>query len=292
MERELWPLLYRHLREAAKGFSQKYVRYQPWVLVAVFLWAALHDRPVCWACDQRNWGETRLRPPQLPSPATLSRRIDRTGVGLFWRALEQRLRGDGHPALVAFLDGKPLTVSGVSKDPDARYGRGAGTMAKGYKLHAVWSNRVVPEVWEVTPLNTSEKEVARQLIPQLSGGGYLLGDGNYDASDLYDLAYEHGWQLVAKPARGNAGAGHHYQSPHRLRALEMLQGDYGRGVYALRGDIERSFGNAGSFGGGLQPLPSWVRGRDRVRTWVWAKLLINATRILRNKHLRQPCKTL
>jgi hypothetical protein len=163
--------LYRHLREAAKGFSQKYVRHQPWFLVAVFLWAALHDRPVCWACDQRNGGETRLRPPQLPSPATLSRRINRTGVGLFWRALEQRLRGEGHPALVAFLDGKPLPVSGVSKDAEARCGRGAGAMTKSYKLDAVWAGRVLPEAWELTPLHSSEKEVARRLIPQLSGGG-------------------------------------------------------------------------------------------------------------------------
>jgi hypothetical protein len=90
---------------------------------------------------------------------------------------------------------------------------------------------------------------------------------------------------VATPRKGNAGAGHPYQSPHRLRAIEMLKGDQGRDVYALRGASERSLGNAGSFGGGLQPLPSWVRGRDRVRTWVWAKLLINATRIRRNKHL-------
>ena len=41
-----------------------------------------------------------------------------------------------------------------------------------------------------------------------------------------------------------------------------------------------------SFGGGLSALPAWVRGLDRVRTWVWAKLLINAARIVRNKHLR------
>src|SRR5215472_12134806 len=115
MERELWPLLYHHLKEAAKGFSQKYVQLQPWVLVAVFLWAALHDRPVCWACDARNWGTTSLRPLRLPSPRTISRRCAGAGVGLFWRRLEQRLRGQNNPDLVAFLDGKPLVVSGVSK---------------------------------------------------------------------------------------------------------------------------------------------------------------------------------
>ena len=55
MERELWPLLYRFVREVARDVSQKYVQHQPWVLVAVMLWAALHDRPVSWACQRRHW---------------------------------------------------------------------------------------------------------------------------------------------------------------------------------------------------------------------------------------------
>ena len=287
MERELWPLLYRHLRAAAIDFSQKYVQYQPWVLVAVFLWAALHDRPVCWACRPQNWSTTRLRPPRLPSPGTLSRRIDGVGVGLFWRRLEERLRGAVAPALVAFLDGKPLTISGVSKDPEAGYGRAAGCKAKGYKLHTVWSNRPMPEAWEVTPMNTCEKAVARRLIPQRSYGGYLVADGNYDASDLYDLADRHGYRLVAAHRKGkNPGGGHHYQSPHRLRSIALLHSPFGRALYRLRGRVERSFGNAVSFGGGMGPPPAWVRGQDRVRTWVWAKLLINAARIWKHEEAR------
>jgi hypothetical protein len=70
MERELWPLLYRLLRATAKDFHQKYVQYQPWGLVAVFCWAALHDRPVAWACQRRHWSTTTLQPPRLPSAAT------------------------------------------------------------------------------------------------------------------------------------------------------------------------------------------------------------------------------
>lgn len=286
MERELWPPLYRLLQDVAKDFSQKYVQYQPWVLVAVMLWAALHDRPVSWACQPRHWSTTTLRPPRLPSPATLSRRIDGPGVGLLWRALEQRLRDSGRPALVAFVDAKPLPIGGCGKDPDARFGRGAGCVAKGYKLHAVWSTRPVPEAWEVTPLNAGEKEVARRLLGQLGYGGYLLGDGNYDASYLYDAAFERGYRLVAAYRKAaNPGCGKHYQSPHRLRSIEIMRGDYGRALYRARTAIERSFGHAGSFGGGLGPLPAWVRGLARVRTWVWAKLLINAVRIRRHKDL-------
>ena len=282
MERELWPLLYRLLTDAAKDFSQKYVQHQPWVLAAVMLWAALHDRPVSWACQRRHWSTTRLRPGRIPSPATLSRRVDSAGVGLFWRELECRLRGSGSPALVAFVDGKPLPIGGNGKDPDARFGRGAGCIAKGYKLHAVWSNRPVPEAWEVTPLNANEKALGRELIRQLSHGGYLLADGNYDASYLYDAAKAKGYQLVAPYRKGkNPGSGKHYQSKHRLRSIALMRSPFGKALHQARTAIERSFGNATSFGGGLGPLPAWVRGLDRVRTWVWAKLIINAVRITR-----------
>jgi hypothetical protein len=281
MERELWPPLYHLLRAVGKDFRQKYVQHQPWVLVAVFLWAAVHDRPVCWACQPRHWSTTRLRPARLPSASTLSRRIDGVAVGLLWRALEQRLRDSGQPALVAFVDGKPLPIGGNGKDPDARFGRGAGCIAKGYKLHAIWTTRPVPEAWSVTPLNANEKAVAAELIGQLGYGGYLLADGNYDASYVYDAAAERGYQLVAPCRKAKApGSGGHYQSPHRLRGLELLRGDFGQALYRTRTAIERSFGNATSFAGGLGPLPAWVRGLERVHTWVWAKLLINAIRII------------
>ena len=285
MERELWPVLYRLLREVGNTFQQKYVHHQPWVLVAVLLWAALHDRTISWACQKCHWTTTRLRPARLPSPATYSRRQQSLAVGLLLQALQERIRANQEPRLLAFIDGKPLVVGGPSKDPDAGFGHGAGHMAKGYKLHALWSVRPVPEVWEVTALNVSEKVVARRLLMQLSGAGYLLGDSNYDANGLFDQAAAQGYQLVVPLTDPNAGKGHHYQSPHRLRCIEMLRHEFGRDLFAKRRQIERSFGNAGAFAGGLGPLPNWVRRQHRVLTWVWAKLLINGVRILKKQGL-------
>jgi Transposase DDE domain len=293
MERELWPLLYRELRACANDFSQKYVQMQPWVLVACSLWAILHDRPAQWACDSENWGTTRLRPWRLPSPSAISRRAYEIAAGFLWRALEERLRGRQEPALIAFLDGKPLPVGGYSKDPDAAYGRGAGTMDRGYKLHTVWANRATPEAWEVTSLKVGETTAAGELFSQLGGGGYVLADGNYDSSKLFDRAAEAGYQLVVPIGHPNAGKGNHYQSPHRLRCIEMMKqdkgtSDFGRRLYKMRPAIERSYGNATSFAGGMCPLPNWTRRLKRVRIWVWGKLLINAIRILRNKGLTSP----
>src|SRR5262249_39010835 len=145
MERELWSILYGCLQQTAQDVRQKYVQFHPWIIVATMLWAALHDRPVRWACDPRNWSTTQLRPARIPSESTISRRVDSVATGLFWRALEQRVRTTGNPDLLAFIDGKPLPIGGNSKDPDARWGRGTGGVAKGYKLHAVWSNRALPE---------------------------------------------------------------------------------------------------------------------------------------------------
>lgn len=289
MERELWPVLYRTVRRVAAGFSQKYVQIPGWVLLVTLLWAALHDRPVSWACNGQNWANTHMRPPRLPSNATMSRRVDRVGVGLLWREVEQLLRElpGMPPSLAAFLDGKALPVSGVSKDPDARVGRGAGMKAKGYKLHTVWAGRPLPETWEVTPLNVSEKKAARGLIPQLRAAGYLLTDGNYDANYLFDIAATQGYQQISPLPLGNPGSGHHYQSPHRLRSIALMQHSFGDQLYTTRATIEREYGNATSFGGGLSPLPAWVRGLHRVRTWVWAKLLINAVRIIKHKGLHQ-----
>jgi hypothetical protein len=283
MERELWPPLYRLLQEAAKDFQQKYVQYHPWVIAAVLLWAALHDRPIAWACQPRHWSTTTLRPPRIPSEATLSRRLHRLPVGLLLRAVEDRLRQAGHPSLISYLDGKPLPVGSRSKDPGARP---KGPLGPGYKLHALWTTQPVPVAWEVTAAGVGEAPVAEGLVARGPGAGYLLADGNYDSNPLFDAAAAAGYQLLVPKWRSGAGRGHRYQSPSRLRSIALAGTEFGRSVYALRAGIERAFGNAGSFGGGLAPLPAWVRGRDRVQCWVAAKLLINGVRIVQKQGLR------
>jgi hypothetical protein len=75
MERELWPRLYHLVMEVGQTLRLTDVTYQPHIIVLVFLWAALHARPVSWACDKRNWATTTLRPATLPDPSTLSRRL-------------------------------------------------------------------------------------------------------------------------------------------------------------------------------------------------------------------------
>jgi hypothetical protein len=283
MERELWPRIYHELRAVARATRQKGVHFQPWVIAAVLLWAALHDRSVAWACDPLNWSTTRLRPAELPSESTVSRRAGKAVFGVFLNRLSERLRGGGLPAWELTLDGKPLPVGRCSKDPDAK-----GTpLGRGYKLHAIWGDGPLPEAWEVTAAREYEGAVAERLLGQIRGKGVLLADGNYEASRLYDAAAERGYQLLAPPDERDTGRGHRYQSEHRLLALRWFADGLGWELYRGRTSIERMFGNAGSFGGGLGPLPNWVRRLGRVERWVWCKLGINAHRILRNRERMQ-----
>lgn len=287
MERELWPRLYHLVMEVGTQLRVKGVTFQPHLVLLVLLWATLHDRPRSWACDPANWSTTTLRPARIPSDSTLSRRLRRLPTHALMRMLAERVRATGDPSLIHVIDGKPLPVGGASTDVEARCGRGAGLRAKGYKLHAIWSGRPSPETFRVEPLNANECRVAEQMIRDLSGGGgYLLGDGEYDANGVFDAAGAAGFQLVAPREDPDAGLGHHYQSPYRLRSIALLRTRFGQEVYALRGRIARSFGNLSAFGGGLPAaLPAWVRRSHRVLPWVWAKLLINGVRILEKQRL-------
>ena len=93
----------------------------------------------------------------------------------------------------------------------------------------------------------------------------------------------------ARGAKRSKGPGHHRQSPRRLWGPALAQAydsplnplgrrDVPRGFGAQllhdRNGIERRFGLMGNFGGGLGPLPNWVRTPRRVALWVQGKLLI------------------
>jgi len=285
MELVRWMELYRLATELGKKF-QGGVRYSAAVIVAVFLWAAIHDRPVSWACEQEHWPEDFDFARKLPSQSAMSRRLRSKAVKELLNAMEQALRERGEPHWVKTIDSKPLVVGSYSKDRDAKWGKATKhSYAKGYKLHAIWGGRPMPEAWRLEAMNVHDSTAATELIPLLSGSGYLLGDGQYESNRLYDLAGEHDHQLLAPRRQTAKGLGHQRHSPYRLRSIELQQKPFGKQLSRQRSDIERTFGGLTCFGGGLAPLPSWVRRKHRVQLWVHAKLLINAIRIIRGCRL-------
>ena len=170
MERELWSLLYFIAVKLDKPWGRW--RYSTADIVVVFLWSVVHDRPMCWSSIKSNWPDD-LRPLHLPPQSTLSRRMRKSDAEQLMTEIERTWLAivGVSQMLICMIDGKPLTVSGVSKDKDAGYGRGAGGMQKGYKLHAVWATGPLPLAWALAPMNRSEKTMARSLIPSLPGEG-------------------------------------------------------------------------------------------------------------------------
>lgn len=277
MEGELWKRLYTMVMELGKEIDCPNKQIHAMWIVLTFLWSVLHDRPVSWACQIENWPPEQ-RWQNLPSPATMSRRLrDFCEMELLQR-VEHRLREIFPMGWVKWIDARPLPVGGNTKDQDARFGRGAGHNAKGYKLYMLGDAYQSVEAWQIQPMNVSEKRVAIELFEPLTGEGYVVGDGEYDANGLYDAAADHSFQLIANKRQGKA-LGHHYQSPHRLRAIELISHPFGQALLHQRGDIERYFGQMSNFGGGLSPLPNWVRTLRRVRLWVQGKIILNTLRI-------------
>lgn len=277
MERELWRALYSLARECDPSPYWELVRFFDHEIVAVYLWAVLHDRPVSWACERINWPK-RLWKRNLPSQSTMSRRLRTTEVQRLLCLMEGRLAALDSGGFVWFIDGKPLPVGTHSKDRDAQWGRAGRGYAKGYKLHAVYGRGPLPLEWEVAPLNVSEPEVAARLISLLErGGGYILGDKAYDSNPLHDVSSARGYQLVAERKRPKTGLGHRPHSAGRLRSIELLRNEFGQALYHCRDDVERHFGWLTNHSAGLAPLPAWVRCPHRVRLWIQAKLICHAT---------------
>lgn len=283
MELELWTELSQAISSVERKFSfNPRDTHRTALIVRVHLWSTLHDRPTCWGCQAGNWSD-RTRPWVLPDQSTMSRRMRRKDFEGFLTAVGKRLNGKASERLLRIVDGKALEISKYSSDRQAKCGRGVGRQGFGYKLHLICSGNPMPDAFVITPLNVCEKQMAARMIKRVKSEGYLLGDGNYDASWLYDICWHHHHHLLAPRAKPATGIGHHYQSPHRLRAIALLEApsinEFGRSLYRRRTEIERDISNLTCFGGGLTVLPPWVRRSWRVRRWVWAKLLVNAARV-------------
>jgi hypothetical protein len=256
--------------------------YSDRTIVEVYYWAVAHDRPTAWACHRTNWPLWRRRR-SLPSESTMSRRLRSPGVQKLLDALERRVIAPQQPGLYWMIDGKPLAISGCSKDRQAGYGRAANCKAKGYKIHAIVDAAGGIAAWRVAPMNKDERVLAVRLVRGASIQGYLVGDSNYDSNPLHEVCGQREQlQLVTRRRNGRGrGLGHKKQTPGRLRSIALLENphpDFGEQLLADRNAIERCFAHMTNWGGGLTCLPPWVRTHRRVRRWVQAKLVLTAVK--------------
>jgi hypothetical protein len=281
MEHQLWREIVAILQGVCKRPRESRETYSDEQIVKTWLWAVLHDRPVSWACRNENWPPHERRWPK-PSGSRMSRRLRMPSVQTLLLQIEQQALTCRGAHLVWAIDGKPLVISGCSKDRQAGYGRAVGGKAKGYKLHAIISRDGQLAAWRVAPMNKDERVMAHRLLRSVVLKGYLLADSNYDSNKLHELCRQQGnLQLVCPRRYGpQRGHGHRRQSTGRLRSKELLENpaQFGRQLFDQRETIERFYGCLSSWGGGLTHLPPWIRTHRRVHRWVQAKLILNALR--------------
>lgn len=211
MERELWRSVLAAVRRAAREVGWHGGRRRPVytnaLVVALYVWSAWHDRPLCWACRRDSYGGRLFRPRRLPSPSHFSRRVRGDDCRRILQRVHDAFAQHTWPTRVAYLDGKPLPVSPVSKDPDATRGKVSGGFARGYKLHALVSERRRIVAWSVMGLNADEKTVAREaLLPRLRTGTLVLADSNYDSAPLHREVAEPLGLCLVHPLRGQRRA--------------------------------------------------------------------------------------
>lgn len=280
MEYQLWTAIVAVLSRLNKTVKPNNCDFSDGDIVKVHYWSVLHDRPTRWACQTRHWPLHKRRM-RLPSPPTMSRRLRSRTVRALLNAMDRCVVAPKQPGLFWIIDGKPLPIGGCSKDRQAGFGRAAGCMAKGYKLHAILDTDGAIATWRITPMNKDERVMAARMIPIAPIQGYLLADSNYDSNTLHELCEQRDQlQLVTRRRYGSHhGTGHRKQTKGRLRSIQLTENPapaFANQMLHDRNDIERRFAHLTNWGGGLVCLPPWVRTHRRVHRWVQAKLVLRA----------------
>lgn len=192
MDREIWRIVSGCVARAARAVKTvgRKPTFSEVLIVRMYFWAVWHHQSLSWACDRLHYN-TLFRPRALPSISQFSRRVKTERFTAILQRVHKDLAARGIVGSLGYIDGKPLPVSPVSKDPDARSGHITGGYAKGYKLHAYVNEARRVQVWVLAPLNVDEKVIARELLlPNLPPPAHCqtldMGDKNYDARVLYD----------------------------------------------------------------------------------------------------------
>lgn len=267
--RELYQIIKREARRLPR--PRRRFQYSDALIAAMFFWAAWHDRPQCWAAQRTSY-HGLFRPRRLPSNSEFNRRVRSARFAQLLMQIFDALLPPAAPGAALVLDARPLPVGACSKDQAAQPGRVYCGFARGYRVHALVNANGFVVAFRLTSMNAAEPDVALDMLQEAAPGDTVLTDGVNDSARLYEAAEARGVCFRARP-RKNAAQGHRPQSAARLRGIADWR-THATEFERRRDAIERVFGWQSSFGGGLAPLPAWVRTPARTYRWVAAKLTI------------------
>ncbi len=138
MSSHVWRMVYHSLRRVNRKIPRqgRACQYPDTLIMAMYLWAVFHDRPLCWAADRSNYSSV-FRPRRLPSRSQFGRRIRSARCQALLNALNRELARVDDVPNIFLMDSRPLRVGPYSGDPDVRKGYTKDGFAKGYKMHAL-----------------------------------------------------------------------------------------------------------------------------------------------------------
>lgn len=286
MERDLWKRIVVALKALPRRRPANAV-YDNTQVLAVLLWAALHDRPISWACRRSSW------PPQawrrvLPDQSTMSRRMRDGSLARDLTAVIERVQRALPEGRLLLTDGKAYALEDRTGDADALTGWASGRYARGYKLHVIVDDQHRLIQWAVHPMNHAEPTACRELIGRMHApcrARLIVGDAAYDSNRLHAAVDARGLRLIAPRRKPHTGLGWRSHHPHRLQSIALTERRGGwmwPMLRAMRTGVERFFAGLVSSSVRAGHLPAWVRSLRRARLWIGAKLAINAARIARN----------
>ena len=281
MDKDVWYQIRNAVRSAERCVPREGRRpqYSDRQIVLMFFISVWFDRPRCFAC-RRDLIPSWFRPRHLPSYSQFCRRLHTPRVIAMVKHAAHRLGQSDTPISVAYIDGKVLPISRQSGDPDATVGRSGRGWCKGYRLHALGAEDRRIKAIVVRPVNESETRIARDLVPHAPPGCTVLADAAYDSRFLYEAARAQGTRFLA-PIKRNAARSRSRTTTARLEGIAFWTNrpEEAAKLYARRTEIERIFSQCSTCGGGLSPLPGWVRRLDRVTLWVTAKVALHNARV-------------
>jgi hypothetical protein len=291
MDRDIWKVIQSAIKRVCRKCRRagRKPRFSEKLIVGMYLWSVWHDRCLSWACDKSHYGDL-FRPRKLPSISQFSRRVREDHFQQVLLAVHRELARDGFCSPISYLDGKPLTVSPVSKDPDARRGYITGGFAKGYKLHAIIGENRKIVIWSVMPLNQAEQTVALEMSQWLAPGSsrsLVLADSNFDSAPLHKALDQRDWRLLTplKSQQRVKDGVHHpvtlrQMGSQRREAIEVHKHhpEVVRFVLRQRNNAEGVF-SVLSVALHVSRPPAYVRRLERVRRWTGAKILLYNARL-------------